>query len=432
MDFSVNFSFFGVALQVSLIDLLLSGDNAVVIALACRSLPADLVRKAMLMGTGAAVLLRLLLTTLVGILLLLPGLKLLGAIALTVIAIKLVIAQDGDPEDEDTSNPTEFMDAVTLILIADLVMSLDNVVALSAVAQGSIGVLAFGLLLSVPLLMFGSRLIGKVLDGWPELIPAGGALLGWIAGDIAITDPLIADWVQTQAPALSLVVPVLGAIFVLAQSRIIEAERPKTSPKPKLRRQGLAAATPRPPTVRQSRKEPVKWGSLLTGLAGKNANLPQEPEVFQQHLPPQPDQAAAANALILLVEDNPADLAEVRNALSWLGFAVETATDGEDAWALLQAQRHGLIITDCYMPRLDGFGLTLRLRASDDPVLAALPVVAMAAHYSPADGLGFRHAQVGMTDCVGKPPSLGQLERAVTTWLPAATTLRRPIVEEKA
>ncbi|HVI50647.1 MAG TPA: YjbE family putative metal transport protein [Candidatus Sulfotelmatobacter sp.] len=432
MDFSLNFPFLGIVLQVALIDLLLSGDNAVVIALACRSLPPLLLRKAMLLGTGAAVLLRVFLTSLVGVLLALPGLKLLGAVALTVIAIKLMIDEDDDQDEATSSETSDFMGAVVLILLADLVMSLDNVVALSAVAQGNIGVLAFGLLLSVPLLMFGSRLIGKLLKSWPELISAGGALLGWIAGDIAVADPLIADWIQSQAPALSVVVPILGTVFVLAQSRTIEDERPKDRIRLKHSRQAPPPPVASYPPARQEKKDAAKWGDMLRTLTPKNRSPLPAPAPLRQHRAPEIDEAAAANALILLVEDNLFDLAEVANSLIWLGFAVETATDGEEAWARLQSHRHGLVITDCYMPRLDGFGLTSRLRSSDDPVLAALPVVAMVAHYNTADGMGYRQGLVGMNDCVGKPPSLGQLEKAVITWLPAAEALRRPIVEEEA
>lgn len=427
MDMTFDGSWLGVVLQVALIDLLLSGDNAVVIALACRSLPPHLLRKAMLVGTGAAVLMRVFLTTLVGVLLMLPGLKLAGAVALLVIAVKLVIAEDDDQEDDTPASDTsDFMGAVILILLADLVMSLDNVVALSAVAQGNLGILVFGLLLSVPLLMFGSRVIGVLLERYPELIAAGGALLGWIAGQIGVTDPLVADWVNAQAPALALVVPALGAAFVLLQSRIIEAERPKdkAAPKPKPKLQPVITAPPVPAAP------PIKWGELLTSLLPKRRSDQPEPLAVFRHHPPSLDEAAAAGALILVAEDNPADRAEAIRSLNWLGYAAEGVETGEDAWEQLQAKRHALILTDCYMPRLDGFGLCLRLRGCNDPALAALPVVAMVAHYDPADGMGYRQAQTGMNACVGKPAALAQLEQAVTDWLPAAAALRRPILGE--
>ena len=431
MDFGGDLSVFGVILQVALIDLLLSGDNAVVIALACRSLPPHLLRKAMLVGTGAAVLMRVFLTTLVGVLLLLPGLKLVGSVALLVIAVKLVIDEDDDQEESTPASETsDFMGAVILILLADLVMSLDNVVALSAVAQGNLGVLVFGLLLSVPLLMFGSRLIGLLLERYPELITAGGALLGWVAGQIGVTDPLVVDWVNSQAPALALIVPALGAAFVLLQSRIIQAERPKDKaapkPKPQPKPQSLAVI----PAAPAPAAPPIKWGELLTSLLPKRRSDQPEPLAVHHHLPPSIIDATAAGVLILVAEDNAADRAEAIRSLNWLGYAAEGVETGEEAWELLQAKRHALVLTDCYMPDLDGFGLCLRLRGSDDPTLSALPVVAMVAHYDPADGIGYRQAQAGMNACVGKPAALAQLEQAVTDWLPAAAALRRPILGE--
>jgi len=435
MDFSLNLSFLGIILQVALIDLLLSGDNAVVIALACRSLPPHLLRKAMLVGTGAAVVMRVFLTTLVGVLLSLPGLKLVGAVALVVIAIKLMIEEDRDDADDTPARDTDdFMGAVILILLADLVMSLDNVVALSAVAQGNLGILIIGLLLSVPLLMFGSRVIGGLLETYPELIAAGGALLGWIAGDIAVTDPLITDWVHVQAPALAVVVPLLTAIFVLVQSRIIEAERPKApprQPKPRAEMPSLIPVTAIPsPTWKKP--EPVQWGKLLSSFLSSRRAEQAEPVAVSRHQAPSVDDAVAAGALILVAEDNGAERAEVLNSLNWLGFTAEGAEDGEAAWELLQSGRYGLLLTDCYMPRLDGFGLALRLRGSGAAAVAALPVVAMVAHYNPADGMGYRQEQARMNGCVGKPPSLAQLETAVAEWLPAAAALRQPLIEDKA
>lgn len=223
----MDFSIISIILQVALIDLLLGGDNAVVIALACRSLPSDLRRKAMVVGTGAAVVMRILLTALLGFLLLLPGLKLLGSVALLIIAVKLIIQEDDAKEEHETRQASGFMDAVVLILIADLVMSLDNVVALSAVAQGNLVILIFGLLLSVPLVMFGSQVVNLLLTKFPVLILAGGALLGWVSGEIGSTDPLIAHWVETQAPGLALLAAPIGTAYVLLQARIIEAERKK-------------------------------------------------------------------------------------------------------------------------------------------------------------------------------------------------------------
>ncbi len=134
------------------------------------------------------------------------------------------------------------------VIIADVVMSLDNVVALSAVTQGDILYLVIGLVLSVLLLMFSSKLMIDLLRRYPILVPAAGALLGYIAGDIAVSDPAVADWVNTQSPALTGLVPLLCAVFVVAESRIIERRR-RELPRPA----ALAGATMRPVPPRPSR-----------------------------------------------------------------------------------------------------------------------------------------------------------------------------------
>jgi YjbE family integral membrane protein len=224
--------------QIGLLDLVLSGDNAVVIALACRGLPATQVKKAVMIGTSIAILLRVLLTTLAGWLLLVPLLKIAGAVLLIVIAIKLLIEEGGDDEDTlSESSPTTLGGAVATVLIADLVMSMDNVVGLAAVAQGSVFYLLLGLLLSVPLLMFGSLQITRLLQRQPLLVSVGGALLGYVAGEIAVADPLVAGWVNTQSPALNLMLPLLCAAFVVLQARIIRQRRAVLPrPAPRLRK----------------------------------------------------------------------------------------------------------------------------------------------------------------------------------------------------
>lgn len=222
---------FSLTLQVFLLDLLLSGDNAIVIALACRNLPARQMRQAIVIGTGAAIALRILFTTIVAFLLNVPCLKLLGMCALIAIAIKLLVDEEGaintDPLDTDGSAAQQasrisLWSTVGVIVVADVAMSLDNVVALAAIAQDSLFFLILGLAMSVPLLMYGSLFVTTLLKRYPLLIPAGAALLGWIAGDIGMTDPLIADWVTAQAPGLTLVMPLACAIFVLAESKIIQ------------------------------------------------------------------------------------------------------------------------------------------------------------------------------------------------------------------
>lgn len=225
----------GMTLQVFFLDLILSGDNALVIAVACRSLPPQLMRKAVLLGTGFAILLRVLLTTVVGFLLQVPLLKLLGAALLISIAIKLLLGDDdGESLPGSAADSRQLWSAVSVVVMADLVLSLDNVVALAAAAQGSVLYLILGLLFSVPLLMYGSLFIARLLNDMPLLIPLGGALLGWVAGQIAVSDPLLADWVNTQAPALQVVVPLLCVVFVLVESRIIRERAARLTPPPPL------------------------------------------------------------------------------------------------------------------------------------------------------------------------------------------------------
>jgi YjbE family integral membrane protein len=222
-------------LQVFLLDLLLSGDNAIVIALACRKLPAKQMRQAIMIGTAAAIALRILFTTIITFLLNVPCLKLLGMFALVAIAIKLLVDEEHDTgttgSDTDGSQfgqavqrsaRISLWSTVGVIVVADVAMSLDNVIALAAIAQDSLTILIFGLAMSVPLLMYGSLFVSTLFKRYPILIPAGAALLGWVGGDIGMSDPLIADWVTAQAPGLTLVVPLACAVFVLVESKIIQ------------------------------------------------------------------------------------------------------------------------------------------------------------------------------------------------------------------
>ncbi|HWZ46608.1 MAG TPA: TerC family protein, partial [Herbaspirillum sp.] len=249
----------GMIFQVFLLDLILSGDNAVVIALACRSLPPQQVRKVILIGTGVAILLRVLLTTVITFLLALPGLKLLGGAALIYIAIKLIVDESARPEASmeegesvlDGAAGNRFWRAIGMVIVADLVMSLDNVVALAAAVNGSVVYLIIGLLFSVPLLMYGSLFISRLLNRYPLLVPGVGAMLGWLAGAIAVSDPLIADGINTQSPALIYVAPLFCVIFVLLQSKIRKG-LPRKPRSPAARKLPI----PRPP-VRVARSAPV-------------------------------------------------------------------------------------------------------------------------------------------------------------------------------
>ncbi|MFI4981179.1 MAG: YjbE family putative metal transport protein, partial [Nevskiales bacterium] len=183
MGFDSFFHTLNLILQVFFVNLLLSGDNAVVIALACRSLPPELTRRAMLIGIEAAIVMRILLTAVASLLMRIPLLKLAGGVALMVIAIKLTMDR---PEDTKAGSgtpriATDLWSAVGTIFVADLVMSVDNVVALAAVAQGSLIILTIGLVMSVPFLLFGSLFVTALLKRYPLLKRGGGAMLGWLA-----------------------------------------------------------------------------------------------------------------------------------------------------------------------------------------------------------------------------------------------------------
>ena len=178
------------------VNLLLSGDNAVVIALAARSLPPKQQKLAIFWGSAAAIILRVILTVFAVALLQLPWLKLIGGLLLLWIGVKLMVPEDGEADIASSDN---LFQAVKTILIADLVMSLDNVIAVAAAAEqgppeAKIALLIIGLALSIPIVIFGSTLMLKVMGRYPVIITLGAALLGFIAGDIMATDPALKGW----------------------------------------------------------------------------------------------------------------------------------------------------------------------------------------------------------------------------------------------
>jgi YjbE family integral membrane protein len=170
------------------INVLLSGDNALVIALACRGLEPRQRLWGMILGAAAAVILRIIFTGIVATLMALPYLKLVGGLALIVIAAKLLVPED---ENDDVKSASHLWAAVQIVVVADIVMSLDNVIAVAAAANGSVPLLVLGLAISVPLIVAGAALIMALLSRLPILVWAGAALLGWIAGDVIATDPAI-------------------------------------------------------------------------------------------------------------------------------------------------------------------------------------------------------------------------------------------------
>ena len=200
-------------MQIIGVNIVLSGDNAVVIALAARSLPANQQKKAIAWGSGAAVVMRIVLTIVAVELLRLPYLKLVGAALLFWIAIQLLIPEEEGEETESAS--TSMASAIKTILLADLVMSLDNVIAVAAAAKGHTGLLIIGLAISIPLVIFASRLLLVLMDRFPIIITLGAALLGWVAGDMGVTDPVVKSWVDANAAFLHWAAPAAGAVAVV-------------------------------------------------------------------------------------------------------------------------------------------------------------------------------------------------------------------------
>lgn len=212
------------------INIVLSGDNAVVIALASRTLPPAQQKQAIWWGSGAAVVMRIVLTFFAVALLELPYLKIIGAALLLWIGIQLLLPEKGEEGIEGASN---LMAAIKTILIADLVMSLDNVIAVAAAAKGSLVLLILGLAISIPLVIFGSTLLLKVMERFPIIITIGGGLLGFVAGEMLVTDPALSGWIGSMFTLddhghallggikLEYVVGAIGAIIVIAVGKAL-------------------------------------------------------------------------------------------------------------------------------------------------------------------------------------------------------------------
>jgi len=230
--------------QIIMIDILLGGDNAVVIALACRKLPDAQRRAGILWGTAGAILLRVVLIFFALTLLKLPFLKLVGALLLLWIGIKLLTPEDDGDHDIQASD--KLWAAVKTVIVADFVMSLDNVIAIAGAAEATGGahqmpLVIFGLLVSIPIIVWGSQMVIKLMDRFPVVITIGGMLLGWIAGTMAVTDPAITGWLAGAAtegaaaggePQVSAAIRygagVAGALLVLAAGKAMAARQSAT------------------------------------------------------------------------------------------------------------------------------------------------------------------------------------------------------------
>lgn len=186
----VDASFFLIISQIMLVNLLLSGDNAVVIALAARSLPPSQQGKAILWGSLVAVVMRVILTTLALYMLQMPYLKLIGGLILLLIAYRLMLPQDEESSDAGSANPVSYsvITAIRMIVIADLIMSLDNVLAVAAFARGSTLLLWLGLAMSIPMVMLGSRLLLRIMECFPIAVVFGAGLLAYVAAEMLLMD----------------------------------------------------------------------------------------------------------------------------------------------------------------------------------------------------------------------------------------------------
>src|SRR5215208_1794627 len=206
-------------LKIIWINIILSGDNAVVIALAARSLPPHQQTKAVIFGSGAAVVLRILLTVVAAKLLALEYLQIIGGLLLLWIGVQLL--GDEDEEEGETKEYGSLMAAVRTILIADLVMSLDNVIAVAAAARGSLTLLILGLAISIPLVIFGSTLMIKLMERFPIIVVLGAGLIGWVGGETIISDTVLKSWVEAN-PWLHYAGAVLGAAFVIGVGKALQ------------------------------------------------------------------------------------------------------------------------------------------------------------------------------------------------------------------
>jgi YjbE family integral membrane protein len=233
MDFSP--AFWEGLFKIIGVNIVLSGDNAVVIALASRTLPPHLRSKAIWFGALGAVVLRLIFSFFIVELMMIPWIKIIGAVLLLWIGVKMIVPEHGgDETGNGGALSSSVWNAIRTIIIADAVMSLDNVIAIAAAANGNLLLIGIGLAMSVPLIIYGSTLILNVFVRYPILILAGAGLIGWIAGEIWVTDPAVAAWthelIEAHGEWIELASAAAGAVFVVALGKLLaaRAEQKKT------------------------------------------------------------------------------------------------------------------------------------------------------------------------------------------------------------
>lgn len=222
--------FWGDVFKIIMIDLLLSADNAVVIALACRNLPPKQRRTGIILGVGGAIGLRVILTFFAVGLLSVPYLKLVGALLLLWVGIKLILPEEEAHVGSNIKAETHLWGAIKTIIIADLVMSLDNVLGVAAVADGNVWLLVFGLLISIPMIAWSSHLVLKLIDRFPVIIYIGGGLLGYVAGEMLVSEAFIAAALEGQPHILHILIPAVCAVLVVVVGLGLAARKAATAP----------------------------------------------------------------------------------------------------------------------------------------------------------------------------------------------------------
>lgn len=215
LEFALDPAFWVSVLQIIAIDILLGGDNAIVIALACRRLPEEQRRKGIFWGVVGAIGLRVVLIFFALQLLAIPFLKIIGGALLLWIGIKLLQPEE-DGAHGEVEGSAHLLGAIRTIIIADAVMSLDNVIAVAAAAKGDLTLVIFGILVSIPIVVWGSKFVLKLMDRLPVVITFGGALLGWIAGDMLLGDALMKPYLEGLPASVRYVASSAGALLVVA------------------------------------------------------------------------------------------------------------------------------------------------------------------------------------------------------------------------
>lgn len=212
-------------LQIIIVNLVLSGDNAVVIALACRNLRPEVQKKAVFWGGFGAIGLRIILTFIAIWLLQIPFVQVLGGLLLIVIAVKLL---KGEEEDARIGSGSNMMEALKTIIFADLIMSLDNVIAVAGAANGNMLLVVIGLVVSIPLIVWGSQLLMKLMNRFPIIVLLGAALLGYTAGEMIVGDKVVGAFLEQLLPALHVILPVALALVVIAVGTYLKRKGEKS------------------------------------------------------------------------------------------------------------------------------------------------------------------------------------------------------------